>query len=56
MIVEEPSWIELDNFNQSDIFEKRLREYCKKNGEPSIVMMMLANDRQYKIYKNICYN
>lgn len=56
MIVEEPTWFEMDNFNQTDIFEKRLKDYCKKNGEPSIVMMMLANDRQYKIYKNICYN
>jgi aubergine-like protein len=56
MAVEEPTWFEFESFNHSDVFEKKLREYCKKNGEPSIVMLMIAQERQYKVYKNICYN
>lgn len=56
IIVEEPVWFELESFNHSDVFERQLREYCKKSGEPSIVMLMLAQERQYKLYKNICYN
>ena len=56
MVVQDPHWIELDNFNQSDIFEKQLRDFIKKSGEPSIVLLMLPQERQYKLYKNICYN
>lgn len=56
IIVEEPAWFELESFNHTDVFEKQLRDFCKKSGEPSIVMLMLAQDRQYKVYKNICYN
>lgn len=48
MIVDEPHWIELDNFNQADVFERQLQDYVKKGKEPLIVLLMLPQERQYK--------
>lgn len=55
MIVEEPHWIELDNFNQADVFERELQDYNKRNGEPNIVVLITPHESKYKQFKNICY-
>jgi aubergine-like protein len=55
LVVEEPQWIELKNFNDTDAFEKELDHYLRNVGEPSIAVILLSYEKYYKILKNICY-
>lgn len=55
MNVEEPEWIELDNFNRTEQFERELTNYIRSKQEPSIVVIIIPLERLYKAYKNICY-
>ena len=55
MIVEEPSWIELNGSSDQENFGLHLDDYIKKNGEPSIVLIMLSFEKYYRFFKNVCY-
>lgn len=32
-----------------------MQDYIKRNNEPSIVLLLIPQERLYKQYKNICY-
>ena len=55
MVVESPSWIELKNCNDTHAFEEELFDYIKHNGEPSIIVIMVAHEKYYRRFKNVCY-
>lgn len=55
-LVEEPSWIEVSDFRDHRQFEDQLKTYLKTNGTPVLVVLMLSHEKQYSLYKNICYN
>ena len=56
MQIDEPYWLELSSMTALKEFEAQLCEFLKYKGTPSIVVLLLANERQYSAYKNICYN
>lgn len=55
IVVEEPSWIELSSFNETDTFERELKQFIRNNGEPSIALIVLSYERYYRAVKNVCY-
>ena len=56
MEVEEPAWIEVPDFRDHRSFEEQLKQHMRKFGTPVLVVLMLAHERQYALYKNLCYN
>lgn len=55
MQIEEPYWLEISNMAAYKEFEGQLANYMDHKGMPSIVVLLLANERQYSAFKNICY-
>ena len=53
--VETPEWIEIPTGRDIQSFEKQLDVYIKKNGNPSIVLIMVSLENLYAQFKNICY-
>jgi hypothetical protein len=54
MVVEEPSWFEVDRYNDKSL-EKELEYHISKNGHPSIALVILSYENQYKSIKNALY-
>ncbi len=55
MQVEEPYWLEISSMTAYKEFEGQLISYLDHKGMPSIVVLLLANERQYSGFKNLCY-
>lgn len=56
MMVEEPTWFELDYEGNTNQFNELLQEYVAAKGEPMIVLIILKFEHNYNAYKNICYS
>lgn len=56
MVVEEPTWFELDREDNLNAFRDNLDQYIAHFGKsPIIVCIVLKNENLYNNYKNICY-
>lgn len=53
--IEDPSWIELDRGDDTFSFAQQLKALIDAKKRPSIVLVMLANERLYKNFKAVCY-
>lgn len=53
--VEEPSWIEIQRGDDTLSCAQQLRGLIDKKLKPSIVLIMLGNEKLYKNFKAICY-
>ena len=54
--VEEPSWIEVDRADDVHGADRQLKGLIDAKKRPTIVLVMLGNERQYKSYKSMCYS
>lgn len=54
--VEDPSWIEVPRMDDTQAFHVQLKNLINQNLKPTMVLVMLSNEKLYKAYKNICYN
>lgn len=53
--VEEPSWIEVPRIDDTYNCERQLKALIDNKMRPSIVLVMLPQERYYKGIKNVCY-
>jgi aubergine-like protein len=53
--VEEPSWIEVDRGDDFHGADRQLKALVEAKKRPTIVLVMLGNERHYKSYKSMCY-
>lgn len=53
--VEEPSWIEIERSDDTYTCAEHLHALIENKTKPSIVLVMLGNERLYKNFKSICY-
>ena len=56
IVVQDPEWIELTSFNDTDALSDELKRYIRHNGQPSIALIVLSYEKFYRVVKNICYN
>ena len=54
--VEEPSWIEVDRADDVHGADRQLKGLIEAKKRPTIVLVMLGNERQYKSFKSMCYS
>ena len=54
--VEEPNWIEIDRGDDFYGAEMQIKALIDNKKRPTIILVMLGNERYYKTYKSLCYN
>lgn len=54
--VEEPSWIQVERSDDLSSCQSQLQGLIETKKRPSIVVVMLGNERLYKQYKSVCYS